>query len=531
MVNYTCPRCGFNTKNKSKYISHLRRKFICKNIISDDNLNNEYLKYNIYNSKNVAKNSVNFGKMPANVGKHPINVYKTSVNINSENSEIEIDKSNKLVCKYCNKKFLRKDYLESHLKKSCKMLKEFNNIYNFNKNTFGKNIYKGFKNAGDIYIIQTDYINNDHFKIGITNNIQSRLASYRCGNTYEPRLYYYISCEDIRLIDSKIKLNLKKFNVKREIFKGNVEVLKDIIVKTIKKEFKISEIPVHEPDLKIGDLSECSYCNKCFYNSKDLFEHFNTCENYKEHLSKDKINKNFECKYCNKCFSKSSNLTRHLKTCKEKKQNEEEKSNLLSLIELLNQQLEEQRECMKEQKEQLSKQLEKRDKQIEEQNIQIRELIKKSGINIGTQNIQQNIKILAYNNTDLSHLTDKDYLKCLKHSNFCIPHLIKEIHFNPKKPENHNIYISNLKNNYVMIYNGSKWMLNDRDESIQSLIDDKESIIEQKLEEWIENGYNYPDIMKKFNRYLEKKENNTVIDKIKGEIKLMLFNNRDIINK
>ena len=31
------------------------------------------------------------------------------------------------------------------------------------------------------------------------------------------------------------------------------------------------------------------------------------------------------------------------------KQNEEEKSNLLSLIELLNQQLEEQRECMKEQ--------------------------------------------------------------------------------------------------------------------------------------------------------------------------------------
>ena len=47
--------------------------------------------------------------------------------------------------------------------------------------------------------------------------------------------------------------------------------------------------------------------------------------------------------------------------------------------------------------------------------------------------------------------------------------------------------------------------------TIQSLIDDKESIIEQKLEEWIENGKNYPDIMKKFNRYLEKKENDTVL--------------------
>ena len=173
----------------------------------------------------------------------------------------------------------------------------------------------------------------------------------------------------------------------------------------------------------------------------------------------------------------------------------------------------------------------KYDLELDKKNKQIDELIKKAGINIGTQNIQQNIKILAYDNTDLSHLKNKDYLKCLRRSNFCIPHLIEKIHFNPEKPENHNIYISNLKNNYVMIYNGEKWMINDRDESIQNLIDDKESIIEQKLEEWIENGKNYPDIMKKFNRYLEKKENDKVLDKIKNEIKLMLFNNRDIISK
>ena len=36
--------------------------------------------------------------------------------------------------------------------------------------------------------------------------------------------------------------------------------------------------------------------------------------------------------------------------------------------------------------------------------------------------------------------------------------------------------------------------------------------------------------MKKFNRYLEKKENDTVLNKIKDEIKLMLFNNRDLIS-
>ena len=40
----------------------------------------------------------------------------------------------------------------------------------------------------------------------------------------------------------------------------------------------------------------------------------------------------------------------------------------------------------------------------------------------------------------------------------------------------------------------------------EELIDKNDFVLEQKLEEWIENGKNYPIIMKKFNRYLEKKE-------------------------
>jgi len=91
--------------------------------------------------------------------------------------------------------------------------------------------------------------------------------------------------------------------------------------------------------------------------------------------------------------------------------------------------------------------------------------------------------------------------------------------------------LSNLKNNYAMIYDGNKWNLKDRDEVINNILDEKEVIVEQKLEEWIENGKNYPDIMKKFNRYLEKKENDTVLNKVKNEIKLMLFNNREMILK
>ena len=204
-----------------------------------------------------------------------------------------------------------------------------------------------------------------------------------------------------------------------------------------------------------------------------------------------------------------------------------DKANLLHLVEMLNQQLKDQRDQLNQQLKDQREQLDKRDKQIDEQNKQINELIKKAGI---TQNIQNNIKILAYKETDLSHLTDNDYLQCLNRSNMCIPNLIKRIHFNPKKPENHNVYISNIKNKYVMIYDGGKWNLHNRDETIDDLIDTNEFVLEQKLEEWIENGKEYPEIMKKFNRYLEKKEKDDVINKVKEEIKLILFNNRKIVD-
>ena len=239
---------------------------------------------------------------------------------------------------------------------------------------------------------------------------------------------------------------------------------------------------------------------------------------YSNYTSKNE----YTCEYCNKVYSTNSNLNKHIKKC-QKNINNSDNQDMMDLVKLLNDQLKEQRQEMKEQ-------LEKRDKQIQEQNDQIKELIKKAGIINSNINIRQDIKLLSYGNTDVSHLTDNDYLKCLKHSNFCIPHLIEKIHFNPKKPENHNIYISNIKNNYVMLYDGNKWVLKNRDEVINELIDEKEIIIEQKLEEWIENGNQYPDIMKKFNRYIEKRENDKILNKIKDEIKLILFNNRKLID-
>ena len=221
------------------------------------------------------------------------------------------------------------------------------------------------------------------------------------------------------------------------------------------------------------------------------------------------------CKYCEKNYSTSSNLSKHLKKCKDKKKTDEANENMLELVKLLN-----------EQKQEFKTELEKKNNQIDE-------LIKKAGINNSTitQNIQNNIKLLAYDKTDISDLTEKDFIRCFNHNNMCVPHLVKRIHFNPKKPENHNVFISNLKSGYIMLYDGKKWNTYNRDEIVDDIFDDKHDILEQKIEEWVNIGKDYPIIYHKFKRYLEKINNDAVFKKVKDELKLILYNNRTIIKK
>ena len=270
-------------------------------------------------------------------------------------------------------------------------------------------------------------------------------------------------------------------------------------------------------------------------SGKSYEEYINNVKNHKTnkktHTSPQK-NTILECKYCEKTYSRIDSLHRHNKNCKEKKKEEEVKDSMDKLVKLLNDQLDKRDKELKEKDNQLKKELDKRDKQIKEQNKQIEQLIKKAGINNSniTQNIQNNIKLLAYKDTDISTITNKDIRSCMNHNNMCVPHLIKMIHLDPKKPENHNIYISNLKNGYIMVYDGNKWDTLNREEIIEEMINDNECLIQDRIEDWLENGKNYPIIMKKFERYLEKKEKNVVLNKIKEEIRLLLFNNRNIVN-
>ena len=283
----------------------------------------------------------------------------------------------------------------------------------------------------------------------------------------------------------------------------------------------------------------CTICNKNFNHKGDYNRHINrktkcipnsstplkqknkqndTSSNCSKSGTVVPKNEQFSCKYCMRKFKKKYNLKRHQKTCKMKINKDYLKEELFEL--LLNNQ--------KKQKEEYDKRIDKLQKDI----IKLSMNVKNPTINnYYTQNVQ-NIQILAYDKTDISHLKDKDYKKVLKRGNFCVPNLVDAIHFNPNKPENHNIYIPNMKTGFVMCWNGKSWDIRNREDVIDDIYDEKSNLLIDKLDEWEEIGYKLdPIIMTKFNRFLGKMDDDIVKNKVKEEIRFLLYNKRKLIKK
>ena len=140
-----------------------------------------------------------------------------------------------------------------------------------------------------------------------------------------------------------------------------------------------------------------------------------------------------------------------------------------------------------------------------------------------------NIIINAYGKEDLSHITDNDYKTLFKKCNSLIPALIELIHFNENKPENKNVYISNIKSQYVNVYDGKQWNLMNKHELFDDIYDNKCIIIIDKFDDMKE-------ILNKttielFSKFIDKHETKTMKKSMTDKIQLMLYNNRNLIQK
>ena len=239
--------------------------------------------------------------------------------------------------------------------------------------------------------------------------------------------------------------------------------------------------------------------------------------------TKSIVETDLKCNYCGKVFSRSDSLNRHISGyCKVKKANDEKMEEMMTMLIELKENAQKTEKIHKDEIEKLKEEVSKY-KNIVNNNTQN---------NIGTQNIQNNItfKINAYGTEDSSKITVTDYKRILGRGMNSVPAFVEKLHFDKNIPENHNVYISNLRDEYVLMFDGKIWRLKDRDDALQQLYEDKGDILETKFEELIER-LDEPTI-KMFKRFLKiKDDDEEKIKVIKKELKKVLYENREIVMK
>ena len=265
-------------------------------------------------------------------------------------------------------------------------------------------------------------------------------------------------------------------------------------------------------------MSQCPKCKKVIVSKVNL--------NY--HIENDlcKVT-NFECEYCDKRFTTKQSRDRHIKNSCKKKQ--EIDNNIID---------------QRDKQEILDMLLKMKDEMdtIKQENRDLKKYVKtnKGGtvnnsannvingdVNISNNVVNNNIVLVGYGKEDLSKVDHADLLKGISMGFNSTLKLIDTVHFNPKYPEFHNVYISSMKNKYAMMYDGNDWTLVMKDYLIDKLYDDKRNYIEENLDEFL-NSLTVSQ-QKALHRWLNVDDDHHYVKKIKNDIKLLLYNKRKLV--
>jgi hypothetical protein len=321
-------------------------------------------------------------------------------------------------------------------------------------------------------------------------------------------------------------------------------------------------------------------CNKAFINEKINIQ--NDSKDKLLHVNSKKIDgkliKQFldECKcgYCGKEFARKDNVIYHIKNnCKKVKEIEEERNQIFMQLKEEEEKiqkikkLEEEQKLLKEENKKnkeetlhLKKDLDKLKKELDKiqnstknnnnmnhnknnsnnSNIIANNKLTNNNINTinnsnnnsnnnnnNTINNQQNITLVEYKNEDLNQLDKNEILTIMKRGFQAPVELTRTIHFNPKYPEYHNIFIPKINEKYGMVYMNSKWRLIDKNELVEDIYENKRDFIIQNLDNFINQLDEYKK--KSLRRWLNTDDNdNESIINTKEDIKRLLYDNRHL---
>ncbi len=133
---------------------------------------------------------------------------------------------------------------------------------------------------------------------------------------------------------------------------------------------------------------------------------------------------------------------------------------------------------------------------------------------------------MGHGQEDMTKIDNGEILNALKKGYYSTLTLTEAVHFNPKYPEYQNVYISNIKDKYAMYYDGKSWTLTMKEELIDKIYEDKKSYIEENLDDFVNS---LTDSRKNaLDRWLNTDEEDDKIKEIKGKIRLLLYNKREL---
>jgi hypothetical protein len=259
----------------------------------------------------------------------------------------------------------------------------------------------------------------------------------------------------------------------------------------------------------------CDICSKVFNHKSHYDKHLQRLT-----ICKAKMNTNIQkienteqiivqqlannhCLHCDKIFANQSSRIRHQKTCK--KLLASDQNNILL-------------EKMKMLEDKLAELTLKQPSTINNNN-------NNTNNSHNTTNYIQNIVINKHGYEDMSYLTDNQKIINLSKGYNSVPDYVLLKFFDPKHPENSNIFRGSLKSSEVYIFNGEKWIIDNLHDAVYNLNDNITSEIKDNYKEL---KHKLPPKVKELYEHTLNNNNELVAKTQNKMIEQMLYNERDI---
>ena len=322
--------------------------------------------------------------------------------------------------------------------------------------------------------------------------------------------YTIYSIVQSKAIDVFIKRSLKILKHYEKDDKWRL--IKHNYIKIILKQLQT----LNETINSVVDQQTCLICNYSTHKKNNYDIHIQSEQHKKQIANPEQImlEKSYECELCHKHFSTNPILMRHIrKNCLIA--NDSKYQIPVILID----------------QDQVAK-IEEENKKLLEENKLLKSNQQSANNNLVINNQQNNlivdkkVKLVAFGSENMSKISAKTQYKILGQGFGSAESLIDEVHFNPDRPENHNVYISNTQVSHGTLYNGSGWVIRNKTAIIDQLYDDKKYFLQHQYEK-IKHKLTPPQI-KRFEKFRLAEDDEPEIINIKNAIKEKLYNNRRI---